>query len=269
MEQESALREELRRWRRPDDQFIYEIVVVPSFDEAVMAARLNFRLQACVVRRRFTHRSRHDSPLLAQFVGIDGADDLMEHTPDDRAQALARIAGQDQARTRPVPDDGDLGRGSGGPAQPPLPAHLPRPGRVARAAPVHPGRGRRPVPRAVLQRAAQLQPPAHRGLPRDADLARQVDHELALDPGHDRLLRPGDLPGRDVGDLRRAGLAARADRAAARGAAAGGQDVRVAADLLRHQRHLHRQQDRGPGAGRSRATSCWWTGTATSPTTTG
>jgi arginine decarboxylase len=89
-EQEHSLREELRRWRRPDDQFIYEIVVVPSFDEAVMAARLNFRLQACVVRRRFTHRSRHDSPLLAQFAGLDGSDDLMEHTPDDRAQELAR-----------------------------------------------------------------------------------------------------------------------------------------------------------------------------------
>ena len=89
-EQESSLREELRRWRRPDDQFVYEIVVVPSFDEALMAARLNFRLQACMVRRRFTHRSRHESPLLAPFVGIDGSDDLMEHAPDDRAQELAR-----------------------------------------------------------------------------------------------------------------------------------------------------------------------------------
>ena len=57
-EQESALREELWRWRRPDDQFVYEIVVVPSFEDALLAARLNFRLQACVVRRRFTHRSR-------------------------------------------------------------------------------------------------------------------------------------------------------------------------------------------------------------------
>ena len=33
-DQERALREELRRWRRPDDQFVYEIVVVPSFDYA-------------------------------------------------------------------------------------------------------------------------------------------------------------------------------------------------------------------------------------------
>ena len=50
-DQERALHEELRRWRRPDDQFVYEIVVVPSFDDALMAARVNFRLQACVVRR--------------------------------------------------------------------------------------------------------------------------------------------------------------------------------------------------------------------------
>ena len=56
--QERSLRDELRRWRRPDDPFVYEIVVVPSFEDAVMAARLNFRLQACVVRRRFAHRSR-------------------------------------------------------------------------------------------------------------------------------------------------------------------------------------------------------------------
>ena len=38
-EQERSLREELRRWRRPDDPFVYEIVVVPSFDDALMAAR--------------------------------------------------------------------------------------------------------------------------------------------------------------------------------------------------------------------------------------
>jgi arginine decarboxylase len=99
-EQERALREELRRWRRPDDQFIYEIVVVPSFDDALMAARLNFRLQACVVRRRFTHRSRHDSSSIAQFAYSGGSSDLMERSPDDRAQVLARSL----ARIRPELD---------------------------------------------------------------------------------------------------------------------------------------------------------------------
>jgi len=99
-QQERALREELRRWRRPDDQFAYEIVVVPSFDDALMAVRLNFKLQACVVRTRFAHRSRHDTSALGQFVSLLGSDDLMDHSPDERAQILARSL----ARIRPELD---------------------------------------------------------------------------------------------------------------------------------------------------------------------
>jgi len=99
-QQERALREELHRWRRPDDPFIYEIVVVPSLEDALMAARLNFRLQACVVRRRFARRSRYDTSPLAQFVDSVVADDVMERSPDDRAQELARLL----ARLRPELD---------------------------------------------------------------------------------------------------------------------------------------------------------------------
>jgi hypothetical protein len=73
---------------------------VPSFDDALMAARINFRLQACVVRRRFAHRSRHDTSSLRQFVSLIGSDDLMEHAPDERAQVLARSL----ARIRPELD---------------------------------------------------------------------------------------------------------------------------------------------------------------------
>ncbi len=99
-QQERTLREELRRWRRPDDAFIYEIVVLPSVEDAIMAARLNFRLQACVVRRRFAHRSRYDTSSLAQFVDSAVSEDLMERSPDDRAQELGRAL----ARLRPELD---------------------------------------------------------------------------------------------------------------------------------------------------------------------
>ena len=99
-EQERSLREELWRWRRPDDQFVYEIVVMPSFDDAVMAARLNYRLQACVIRRRFAHRSRYDLASLGQFVSSAESDDLMRHSPHERAQVLARAL----ARIRPELD---------------------------------------------------------------------------------------------------------------------------------------------------------------------
>jgi arginine decarboxylase len=98
--QEQALREDLRHWCRPDDPFSYDVVVVPSFDDAVMAARLNFRLQACVIRRRFTHRSRYDLTSLGQFEDVAASDDLMERSPDDRAQELARSL----AKVRPELD---------------------------------------------------------------------------------------------------------------------------------------------------------------------
>ncbi len=99
-QQERELREEMRRWRRPDDPFSYEIVVVPSLEDALMAARLNFQLQACVVRRRFTHRSRYDSSSLHQFADMVVADDVMDYSPDERAQILARAL----ARIRPELD---------------------------------------------------------------------------------------------------------------------------------------------------------------------
>ena len=68
----------------------------------------------------------------------------------------------------------------------------------------------------VLQRAAEIQPPPDRRVPRTADLPGQIDRELALDQGHDRLLWPGHLPRRDVRHLRGSRLAAGTDRPAAR-----------------------------------------------------
>ncbi len=88
--QESALRREVRSWRRPDDEFVYELVVVCSGDEALIAARLNVNLQAVVIRRRFSHRSTRDLSTLAEFVDTHVSDELADHqSPDRRAQILA------------------------------------------------------------------------------------------------------------------------------------------------------------------------------------
>ena len=97
--QERSLREELRRWRRPDDPFVYEIVVVPSFEDAIMSPRLNFRLQACVVRRRFAHRSRYDTGALAPLLGDAGADNLMERSPTSTRSSPGRWPGSGRNST--------------------------------------------------------------------------------------------------------------------------------------------------------------------------
>ncbi|WP_137725101.1 aminotransferase class I/II-fold pyridoxal phosphate-dependent enzyme [Prescottella subtropica] len=87
--QEQALRRELRSWRRPDDQFVYELVVVGSGDDAVIAARLNVNLQACVIRRRFHHRSRQDLTGVADFIYSGVAEKLAHHPPEERTRILA------------------------------------------------------------------------------------------------------------------------------------------------------------------------------------
>ncbi|GAB7070448.1 ornithine decarboxylase [Mycobacterium hodleri] len=88
--QERALRKEVRGWRRPDDQFLYELVIVASGDEALIAARLNVNLQAVVIRRRFSHQSTRDLRTLADFVDTRVSEELDDHkSPDERAQILA------------------------------------------------------------------------------------------------------------------------------------------------------------------------------------
>ena len=89
--QERALRKEVRSWRRPDDEFVYELVIVSSGDEALIAARLNVNLQAVVIRRRFSHQSTRDLSALAEFVDTKISGELDDHkSPDERAEILAR-----------------------------------------------------------------------------------------------------------------------------------------------------------------------------------
>ncbi|BBX64335.1 decarboxylase [Mycobacterium saskatchewanense] len=93
--QERALRNEVRKWRRPDDEFVYELVVVSSGDEALIAARLNVNLQAVVIRRRFSHQSTRDLSTLSEFIDTAVTTELADHqSPEERAQILAVSLGE-------------------------------------------------------------------------------------------------------------------------------------------------------------------------------
>jgi len=87
--QEEQLREEVRSWRRPGDPFIYDLVIVGSGIEAAVAVRLNANIQACVIRRRFSHAAVRELSRLANFSDTTLSDDLADHSPDERAQILA------------------------------------------------------------------------------------------------------------------------------------------------------------------------------------
>jgi arginine/lysine/ornithine decarboxylase len=87
--QEEQLREEVRSWRRPGDPFIYDLVIVGSGIEAAVAMRLNANIQACVIRRRFSHAAVRDLTRFASFSDATLSNDLADHSPDERAQILA------------------------------------------------------------------------------------------------------------------------------------------------------------------------------------
>lgn len=74
--------------------------MVSSAEDAVVAARLNANLQACVIRRRFDAVAGHDLSSLAHFADRDIAADLAGQPFDQSAQILARRL----ARLRPELD---------------------------------------------------------------------------------------------------------------------------------------------------------------------
>jgi arginine decarboxylase len=63
-----ALVAEWRRLRRPLDQFVYEPVIVGSFEDAFCATLLNHDLAAVVIHEGFAARSRHDAPILRSLL---------------------------------------------------------------------------------------------------------------------------------------------------------------------------------------------------------
>src|SRR5262249_48172961 len=98
--QEHVVREEVRGWRRPDDHFVYELVVVGSAEESILAANLNANLQACVIGRRFAAAAGQDLSSLADFADVTIAGDLAGQALDERYGPLARRL----ARLRPELD---------------------------------------------------------------------------------------------------------------------------------------------------------------------
>ncbi len=69
-DEEGQLRAALRRVRGEEDEFVYEIVVVESFEDAVIAVLFNHNVQACVLRYRFPVESRIPIPELRHYLGM-------------------------------------------------------------------------------------------------------------------------------------------------------------------------------------------------------
>jgi arginine decarboxylase len=93
--EEDALRRRVQRKRSSDDDFIFDVVVVPSFEDALIATLVNFHLQAVVIRHGFPFRSvnHKDNDILRRF--LENVDDYVEAMPEfERGPLLGRQIAQ-------------------------------------------------------------------------------------------------------------------------------------------------------------------------------
>ena len=68
-----AFRESLKATARAEDRFVYDVVVVPSFEDALIAVLFNYNIQAVVIRYRFAFKSHNRLDLVQHYLDrIDG-----------------------------------------------------------------------------------------------------------------------------------------------------------------------------------------------------
>ena len=190
---------EIRRLRRVEDAMVYEPVLVGSFEDAMLGTIMNGKIEAVVIFDGIPMPSQHDVPLLRDFLTTYQQLDTSSLAPREVGVTLARLI----KRIRPELDiylltdreRGEAGRRPGGLDDP---ARVLRSRGVDGGASQHPRRRRRPLLHAAFRQSQEVRRPTDRHVPRAADRARQVDHEVELDPRHGRVLRPEPVPRGDA-----------------------------------------------------------------------
>jgi arginine decarboxylase len=107
------IRDTFRKLRRSEDEFVYEPVVVESFEDAVLAVVFNDNLQAVVISDGFAYPSQHTVPVLPDILTRQ-----VQLGERSRSDDLGGLLAQMVRRWRPELDvylttDRDVGRLAG------------------------------------------------------------------------------------------------------------------------------------------------------------
>ena len=179
----AKIAQEIRRLRRVEDPMIYEPVLVGSFEDAIVATIMNGKIEAVVIYDGIPVPSQHDVPLVRDFLASHLQLDTSSLAPREIGVTLARTI----KRIRPELDiylltDRQVEKLAGDPAASMIRRVFYE---VEELTEVHLN-----ILEGVADRVATphfdnlktLRRAADRHLPRAADRARQVDHEVELDP---------------------------------------------------------------------------------------
>ena len=84
------LAQDFRKLRRPQDKFVYELVFVSSFEDAVLATILNGSIEAAIVYEGISFSSSHNSPVLREVLTSHLAASGISPNSADLSMSLAR-----------------------------------------------------------------------------------------------------------------------------------------------------------------------------------
>ena len=100
-QQERWIKSNVTRMRRPEDPFVYEPLVVPSLEDALIAVLFNHNIQAIVVRPGLVLKSKIDQELLTSYLArAGGRDEIDAVNPESYGPELCRMV----AKVRPELD---------------------------------------------------------------------------------------------------------------------------------------------------------------------
>ena len=81
----------MTRLRRSEDRFSYEIVVVPSFEDALIGILFNHNIQAVVIRPGIRFKSKSTTPLLRRYLDRVNDEEIDSVEPENYGPELCRL----------------------------------------------------------------------------------------------------------------------------------------------------------------------------------
>lgn len=90
---EHQIRQHQTKLRRAEDSYIYNVVVVSNFEDAIIATLLNYNIQACIVRYTFPFTSENQLTIIDKHLQLAGYSraELKLMSAIDRSGALGEV----------------------------------------------------------------------------------------------------------------------------------------------------------------------------------
>ena len=84
------LREGLRACRRETDEFVYEVVTVPSLEDALIAVQFNWMIQSVFLRYNYAFRTDNQHPALRRYLDMIAREEMPTSFGLERSVDLAK-----------------------------------------------------------------------------------------------------------------------------------------------------------------------------------